>query len=187
MYRWYLVDVPILASSLEFDNEFNLPERPLVVSMTGRQQMDNGEKRTYYAANPPVLLLMVFRYGLKVEDITNMDRTIGQVFLKTRIGWDDGVHGFTSQQGTGQRHSKMTVEMILHAPPVTFAEDFEPLSAFIARCPQAVRSVGRPAVGDELTEAHSITLPADMWRRVERLGRGNRSAGVRQAIARSDR
>jgi hypothetical protein len=31
-----------------------------------------------------------------------------------------------------------------------------------------------------MTEAHSVTLPSSTWRLLERLGGGNRSAGIRQ-------
>lgn len=50
--------------------------------------------------------------------------------------------------------------------------------------PGGVRGdVGRKAlVAGELTEAHSITLPASVWRRLEQIGGGNRSEGVRRLV-----
>lgn len=176
-FRWYLVDIPVLQSTLEFDAGFNVPAAPLVLSKTGQQTID-GEQRTYYAANPPTLLIVVFRSGLKLEDLTDVDRKVGQVFIKTLVGWDDGRHGFTSRQGAGQRHSKLTIDLIYHAPPFVFAEDYEPLSKFVAGCPQ-LRSVGRPIMADGPTSARNITLPESYWQDIERLGAGNRSAGVR--------
>lgn len=35
---------------------------------------------------------------------------------------------------------------------------------------------------DDLAERHSVTLPASMWRMIEAVGDGNRSAGVRELI-----
>lgn len=59
----------------------------------------------------------------------------------------------------------------------------------LARAPRSDRAGGaRGAVGrkvlapGEETEAHSITLPASVWRVIERIGEGNRSEGVRQLV-----
>lgn len=44
---------------------------------------------------------------------------------------------------------------------------------------------GRPPLDDDPanpTERHTITLPANVWRRIEALGEGNRSAGIRTLI-----
>jgi hypothetical protein len=62
-------------------------------------------------------------------------------------------------------------------------------STFLARAPRTDRPGGaRGAVGrktlaaGEATEAHSITLPASVWRLLERIGGGNRSEGVRRLV-----
>jgi hypothetical protein len=69
--------------------------------------------------------------------------------------------------------------------------DEEPirLSVVLARAPRSDRAGGaRGAVGrkvlapGEETEAHSITLPASVWREIERIGEGNRSEGVRRLV-----
>lgn len=59
----------------------------------------------------------------------------------------------------------------------------------LGRAPRSDRAggargpVGRKvlAPGEE-TEAHSITLPASVWREIERIGEGNRSEGVRRLV-----
>jgi len=66
--------------------------------------------------------------------------------------------------------------------PINFA-------VVLARAPRSDRPggargpVGRKvlAAGEE-TEAHSITLPASVWRDIERIGEGNRSEGVRRLV-----
>lgn len=59
----------------------------------------------------------------------------------------------------------------------------------LARAPRSDRAGGaRGTVGrkvlapGEPTEAHSITLPASLWREIERIGEGNRSEGVRRLV-----
>ena len=66
--------------------------------------------------------------------------------------------------------------------PINFA-------VVLARAPRSDRAGGaRGPVGrkvltpGEETEAHSITLPASVWREIERIGEGNRSEGVRRAL-----
>jgi len=69
--------------------------------------------------------------------------------------------------------------------------DEEPINftVVLARAPRSDRAGGaRGAVGrkvlapGEETEAHSITLPASVWREIERIGEGNRSEGVRRLV-----
>ena len=51
------------------------------------------------------------------------------------------------------------------------------------RAGRARGAVGRKVLAPgEATEAHSITLPASVWREIERIGEGNRSEGVRRAL-----
>lgn len=66
--------------------------------------------------------------------------------------------------------------------PINFA-------VVLDRAPRSDRAGGaRGAVGrkvlapGEPTEAHSITLPASVWREIERIGEGNRSEGVRRLV-----
>lgn len=69
--------------------------------------------------------------------------------------------------------------------------DEEPINfeVVLALAPRSDRAggargeVGRKvlAPGEE-TEAHSITLPASVWREIERIGEGNRSEGVRRLV-----
>jgi len=66
-------------------------------------------------------------------------------------------------------------------------EDLINFTVILARAPRSDRAGGaRGAVGrkvlaaGEETEAHSITLPASVWREIERIGEGNRSEGVRR-------
>lgn len=72
--------------------------------------------------------------------------------------------------------------------PITEVEPTD-FSVFLARAPRADRpggargAVGRKAlVAGEFAEAHSITLPASVWRRLEQIGEGNRSEGVRRLV-----
>lgn len=69
--------------------------------------------------------------------------------------------------------------------------DEEPINfeVVLARAPRSDQAGGaRGAVGrkvlapGEATEAHSITLPASVWREIERIGEGNRSEGVRRLV-----
>jgi len=117
-------------------------------------------------------------------------------YLKALLGWDAGDSGYTLPGDAGKRHTKLSVDMILdlaaeQLPPTV------PLTAVLARVPRsdrpggarsAAQAAGRPPVawGDRV-EQHNITLPSRLWRRIEHVGQGNRSAGVRvlaeQALA----
>ena len=46
----------------------------------------------------------------------------------------------------------------------------------------------KPLSGDaeDLAERHSVTLPASMWRMIEAIGDGNRSAGIRELIQQAE-
>ena len=68
-------------------------------------------------------------------------------------------------------------------------EDPTNFSVILARAPRSDRAggargpVGRKVLAPgEPTEAHSITLPASVWREIERIGEGNRSEGVRRLV-----
>ena len=44
---------------------------------------------------------------------------------------------------------------------------------------------GRPTIdGEDPTESHNLTAPSTVWRLLERLGDGNRSAGLRKLAER---
>lgn len=153
----------------------------LVLTATGMQEID-GLPRTYYAARPPYRLLLVLRHGVTLAAVQP------GCYLAALIGWDDGRSSYTMPADAGKRHTKLSVDAVLPTLPSVPSPVLN-LTALLARVPRSdrpggVRSAaqagGRPRLtGSENVEAHNVTLPARLWRRIEDAGQGNRSAGVR--------
>lgn len=132
---------------------------------------------------PPQRLLVSLPDRLRPPDVRQ------GMLLAVRLGW-------AIVQGKRWRH----VQVLRLAAPVGAQSDSSPtgartggeptaFSVLLARAPRTDRpggargDVGRKAlVAGEFTEAHSITLPASVWRRVEEIGDGNRSEGVRRLV-----
>ncbi len=132
---------------------------------------------------PPRRLLLALPASLRPADLRR------GMSLAVRLGW-------AVVQGKRWRH----VQVLRLAAPAGAQPDSVPtgpqpgeaptsFSVILARAPRTDRPGGaRGAVGrkmlvaGEATEAHSITLPASVWRRVEEIGGGNRSDGVRRLV-----
>ncbi len=132
---------------------------------------------------PPQRLLLALPASLRPADLRR------GMSLAVRLGW-------AVVQGKRWRH----VQVLRLAAPAGARPDSGPtaprageeptsFSAMLARAPRTDRPGGaRGAVGrkmlvaGEATEAHSITLPASVWRRLEEIGGGNRSEGVRRLV-----
>lgn len=135
----------------------------------------------WHRSPPPYRVLISLEKSLRPSDLRQ------GMLLTARLGWE--IVG-----GKRWRH----VQVLRAAAPAAFrTEDAAPgpvtaseptnFSTFLARAPRTDRpggargDVGRKALApDEATEAHSITLPASVWRRLEQIGDGNRSEGVRR-------
>lgn len=161
------------------------PDELLLIS-TGEQLVD-GEVRRYYATPPPLRLLLVLRADCLIEDMR-----IGQM-LAALVGWDEGDNAHVLPHGRMRRHTKLTVERILDMNDDLPDDPVIALSAILAKVPRSDRTGGNrsdelgrpPIVAGDSVEAHNITLPSRMWRRIEDIGRGNRSAGVRALFERN--
>ena len=132
---------------------------------------------------PPRRLLLALPASLRPADLRR------GMLLAVRLGW-------AVVQGKRWRH----VQVLRLAAPAGDQPDSVPtgprageepisFSVMLARAPRTDRPGGaRGAVGrkmlvaGEATEAHSITLPASVWRRLEEIGDGNRSEGVRRLV-----
>ncbi len=132
---------------------------------------------------PPQRLLVSLPDRLRPPDMRQ------GMLLAVRLGW-------TAVQGKRWRH----VQVLRVTAPAGARPDSVPtgprageettsFSVMLARAPRTDRPGGaRGAVGrkvlvaGEATEAHSITLPASVWRRLEEIGGGNRSEGVRRLV-----
>lgn len=135
----------------------------------------------WYQSPLPYCVLISLAKNIRPADLRQ------GMLLTARLGWE--IVG-----GKRWRH----VQVLRAAAPAAFrTEDAAPgpvtaseptnFSTFLARAPRADRpggargDVGRRALAPgEATEAHSITLPASVWRRLEQIGDGNRSEGVRR-------
>ena len=129
---------------------------------------------------PPRRLLVELAAGVAAEDVRRGAR------FAVQLGW----HVIA---GKRWRHVHVLRRLPADASgdqeaggPATRPMSF---SELLARAPRTDRpggargDVGRKAlVTGEFTEAHSITLPASVWRRVEEIGDGNRSEGVRRLV-----
>jgi hypothetical protein len=135
----------------------------------------------WYQSPQPYRVLISLEQSIRPGDLRQGMR------LAARLSWE-------VVQGKRWRHVRV-LRVIPPAPsnsegappgPVTEIEPTN-FTAFLARAPRSDRpggargAVGRRAlVAGETTEAHSITLPASVWRRLEQIGDGNRSEGVRR-------
>jgi len=171
------IDVPInIITPQERPVEFS---NQLALVSTGEQTV-NDVLRRYYAAHLPLRLLLVMQVG----NVTDLQ--VGR-YAKALLGWDDGDNPYVLIGQEGKRHTKISVTDILTYPPLTGPE-WTPLSEIIAKAPRSDRpggwrggDSGRPPVIDgDLTERRTVTLPSRLWRRIEALGNGNFSAGVRK-------
>ena len=193
MYRLIFVDM-ILTIADAPAAVTSLPANELRLVRTGTQVVD-GVERHYYAAEPPLRLLIVMRNG------GPLNRVQRGSYLKALVGWDDG-SAYVLPGDEGKQHTKISVDMVLDSdlvrPDFTLdigetrvaIEAATPFSTIVMRAPRSDHPGGwrtdmpgrPPVVAGDPVEAHNITLPSQLWRRVERAGGGNRSAGVRKLI-----
>ena len=109
------------------------------------------------------------------------------MLLAARLGWEivggkrwRHVQVLRAVAPATLRTEGATADLVTANEPTNF-------SVLLARAPRTDRpggargNVGRKTLTPgEATEAHSITLPASVWRRLEQIGGGNRSEGVRR-------
>ena len=192
-YRTILIDIPIIILS---PTPVNVDVgNPLLLFETGSQVIAAGDVRRYYAAHTPLLLLIVARNGLILQDVPQ------QVYAKALIGWDDGSSPYTLPEHAGKRHTKITIYQVSANPIFLSEREIDPLdpspstglplSAVIARAPRLGQrggnrpGSGRPALTGERMTSYDITLPAGMATWLSSLAGGNLSAGVREAAHRA--
>lgn len=162
------------------------PANELALISTGEQLVD-AQPRRYYATPPPLRLILILRADCRIEDM------LPGRLLSALIGWDEGDGEHVLRHGVGKRHTKLTVDRVLDMNDNLPDDPVTALTTIIARVPRSDRAggarsddLGRPPI-DEAgnAEAHNVTLPARMWRRIEDVGQGNRSAGVRALVERA--
>jgi hypothetical protein len=150
----------------------------LALVETGTALVD-GAPRRYYAAHPPLRLLLVMQTG-NIADLQ-----VGR-YVQALLGWDNGDNPYVLDGQQGKRHTKISVTGITAYPSIT--DEWTPLSEIVAKAPRSDRpggfrggDSGRPRLAeDDLTESHNVSLPSRVWRKIEVLGDNNRSAGVRK-------
>lgn len=144
-------------------------------SMTNTAEV-TGDLRHYYAAPPPLRVLLVTRSGLTIDDLRHGMTVLAQ------IGNDPGTPGFVLAEN--RRHTKISV---LAAEPDA-ALPTSTLSGVLERAPGAKRRTyhggGRQRLAaDEPTVRLTASVPESYRRAVQAAGYGDISAGVRRIIA----
>lgn len=134
-------------------------------------------KRHYYAAHPPLRLLLVSRCG-------PVDAFVPGVVVDALVGWDAGTPGFVLPANEARQHTKITLLRLLDDSPASA----DSLAAIVAKAPRSDRpggylpNAGRPPLSPhEPSTRHTIRLTGSMAQWLAVLGRGNLSAGVRRA------
>jgi hypothetical protein len=135
----------------------------------------------WHRSPPPYRVLISLEKSLRPSDLRQ------GMLLAARLGWEivggkrwRHVQVLRAVAPATLRTEGATADLITANEPTNF-------SVLLARAPRTDRAGGaRGNVGrktltpGEATEAHSITLPASVWRRLEQIGGGNRSEGVRR-------
>lgn len=173
------IDVPVSVITpqerpVEFPNQ-------LVLVSTGENTV-NSVLRRYYAAHLPLRLLLVMQTGAAAQQLRQ------GCYAKALLGWDDGDNPYVLPGQQGKSHTKLSVGLIYDGPLPEGVEEIVPLSEIIAKAPRSDRpggwrggDGGRPRViDDDYTVRRTVSLPSRLWRRIEALGNGNFSAGVRK-------
>lgn len=97
----------------------------LALYATGSQQMANSDSRRYYAALPPLRLLVVARNDIDLAALPP------GTYVRALVGWDAGESPHTLPIHARQRHTKITIIALAAS-----AAAAEPLSAIIALTPR---------------------------------------------------
>ena len=135
----------------------------------------------WHRSPPPYRVLISLEKSLRPSDLRQ------GMLLATRLGWEivggkrwRHVQVLRAVAPATLRTEGATADLVTANEPTNF-------SVLLAHAPRTDRAGGaRGNVGrktltpGEATEAHSITLPASVWRRLEQIGGGNRSEGVRR-------
>lgn len=135
----------------------------------------------WHRSPPPYRVLISLEKSLRPSDLRQ------GMLLAARLGWEivggkrwRHVQVLRAVAPATLRTEGATADLVTAGEPTNF-------SALLARAPRTDRpggargNVGRKTLTPgEATEAHSITLPASVWRRLEQIGDGNRSEGVRR-------
>ena len=137
----------------------------------------------WHQSPPPYRVLISLEKSLRPSDLRQ------GMLLAARLGWEivEGkrwrhVQVLRAMAPATLRTEGATADLATANEPTNF-------SVLLARAPRTDRpggargDVGRKALAPgEVTEAHSITLPASAWRLLEQIGSGNRSEGVRRLV-----
>lgn len=159
-----------------------MPRRNIIIdqpldgwSMTNTAEV-TGDLRHYYAAPPPLRVLLVTRSGLTIDDLRHGMTVLAQ------IGNDPGTPGFVLAEN--RRHTKISV--LAAEPDQALATST--LSGVLERAPGAKRRTyhggGRQRLAaDEPTVRITASVPESYRQAVIDAGYGDISAGVRRIIA----
>jgi hypothetical protein len=137
----------------------------------------------WHQSPPPYRVLISLAKNIRPSDLRQ------GMLLAARLGWEivggkrwRHVQVLRAVAPATLRTEGVTADLVTPNEPTNF-------SALLARAPRTDRpggargNVGRKALAQgDITEAHSITLPASAWRLLEEIGRGNRSEGVRRLV-----
>ncbi len=169
----------------------DFPINPIdgAIIKTAERTVD-GQRRYYYAGAGPHRILIVMRNGQPIETL-DQDNT----YIKALVGWDPGTTDFVMPQHEGKQHTKITIDMTLVLVPADaelYAANndiaIESLAHILANAPRSDQAggargaVGRKPVAPGGTQPRTVTLLPEQWALAERIGNGNVSAGIRQAL-----
>ena len=170
------LDISIIVSPIRPDRADDL-SGGLDLVQTGKQVVD-GVARLYYAAHPPLRLLLVNRSGIDITSLAASGATVNAV-----VGWDAGESPYTLPENAGKQHSKITIFHVLSESSSSQTS----LITLLAGVPRSDRpggvrpGAGRPALASTPTRPYTVTLPTSLASWLIQVGQGNLSAGVREA------
>lgn len=141
----------------------------------------DGERRFYYAAEPPWRILLVLR-GAPIDSPVWAPSNI----VRCLVGWDDGSAGFVLPENERRRHTKVT--MLADPPTAIFLNEVESLVHILFRSPRSDRrggyrgTQGRRTLDANGTHQVCTTLTGDQHAFVLNLGNGDVAQGLRTAV-----
>lgn len=144
------------------------------------QEID-GQRRWYYAAEPPWRIVLV----LRGQPIT-ASFWVPSGIVHGLVGWEEGTPEFVLPANQGRRHTKLT--LLAEPPGVIYIDQVESLVHTLFRSPRSDRrggyrgTQGRRTLDIAGTHQVCTTLTTEQHAYVLDIGQGDVAVGVRLAV-----